>query len=140
MPSARQHGGGARAAACCNIQGYSKNDTEKLLTRLYQVRSEFTHAAPVEVVFNGATLHDARLEARQLQSFVYLYAAQAYCEVLADPALVAQFNTEGIGPYWGQVVQGAKAPPFTVALNPQDWSYDKDAWLGQPQVNGGRLG
>lgn len=119
-----------RAAACCSVMGYSQAERETLLQRLYDVRSEFTHAAPVDVVFKGATFDNAQLEARRLQTFAYLFAAHAYQAVLANSSLVAKLNPEGTGPYWGKVVEGKVAPPFTVQLDPNNWGYGLDAEWG----------
>jgi hypothetical protein len=60
---------------------------------------------------------------------VFHVASGIFRTIFARDDLVRLFSTEGIGEYWGRVVAGKKAAPFTYVLEAADWkvAFDPNA-------------
>jgi hypothetical protein len=115
-----------RAARILNFDEQATSNLQGVLAEAYDIRSGFTHAQPVEVVFPGLSPDRAVQRAQQLQTLLYFAASRAYRAVLKEPALVRQFAAEGIGEYWGKVVTQKRPPPFVVQIAEHEWLLEHD--------------
>jgi hypothetical protein len=109
-----------RMSALIDPVEQSVDDVNALLTEIYDVRSELTHAAPPEVAFKTPDRKAAEKRARELQAALYLVAATAYSEVLRNPQLIDKFSREGLGEYWGRITAAKRAPPFRIRVDLRD--------------------
>ena len=108
--------------------GVSHN-AASVLEEIYSVRNAFTHALPVEAAFPGKTRSQARHRAQQLQALLYGFAAEALRTILANKPLLEQFGGEGLGAFWGSVVEGKRSAPFVIDLQDDRWHFSEDEMI-----------
>lgn len=111
-----------------------KDPRPDLLRELYHVRNKLTHAEPVELAFPNMTPAQASKRACQLRAFLYHLATRSYRKILRKPETLKVLTQDQVGAFWGEVVLGREAPPFTVEVEDSLWDFDHELghYLNEP--------
>lgn len=104
-------------------------DVRALFREVYGIRSGFTHAESLNVAFPNRSYEDALVRARQVQVLLCFVAFRLYRVILSRVDLLSCFGAEGLGAYWGRIVEGRKERPFAVKVSDGEWLYDETRYM-----------